>query len=400
MSAQPDEPGLSEQLRHAGEYFATGRFDAARVLFEAVLARAPERLDVVLRLAQLALLDNDLVAARRQAEHAVALSPDTPLPYGLLAETCYRVGDYARAAACYRDLGRAGLAAKAERLAGSGAYARTARATADRLALRAHGPLAVVTARVAGQTLNLVVDTAAGELLLDHSVAERGGFGRFDAERIAFAGGRHALVRHAIAPDLELGDARLAPVPCQLLDLAGVFAPFFEFPIHGVLGLDVLRRFHVTLDYPQRALTLATPTAPGAAVTGQRLWFAGSHYPVTVAEAGEGRRVLLLLDTGMAGVDCLVSYSFAQSLPFVAGLEGAITGHGGGGEVRGAALRLPQLCVGGLCRTEVRAAVLERFALERQLGFRLAGLLASDFLRDAVLRLDFTHMTLELTAYA
>lgn len=386
--------GPGESLRRAGELFALGRFEPARALCEAVLAEAPGRLDAVLRLAQLALLDNDLTAARAVAERAVALAPDMPLACGLLAEAAWRGGDFVRAAECYDDLNRPGLAAVARRLAPGGAWLWRARPADARLALRGDTALPVVAARLAGRDVNLLVDTAAGELLIDRAIAAALPVTVHGAERLAFAGGRTATVGHGIVDGLECGGFALDRVPCQVLELSEVFAPFLALPVHGVLGLGVLRHFRVELDVPGRGLTLRRPeaAAAGLPVASQRMWIAAGHYLVGAAEIGEAVRVMMVLDTGMGGTGCVVARSLAASVALVPDPHGPVAGHGGGGAVHGTAVRLPQLCVGGYCRRDVPAMVLRQFALERQFGFRLAGLLASDFFREARVTLDFERM--------
>jgi predicted aspartyl protease len=386
--------GPAEQIRHGGEYFALGRFDAARSLYEAALAQAPERLDAVLRLAQLALLDNELSAARRYADRAVELAPDMPLPYGLLAEAAWRSGDFLRAAECYDDLNRPALAAVARRLAPGGAYRWRVQPAAGRLALIGGGVLPVVAARLGGTDVNLLVDTAAGELLVDRVLATALQIDVNGAERLAFAGGRSATVGHGIVDGLECGAFAVDRVPCQVLELSEVFAPFLDLPVHGVLGLGMLRHFRSTLDFRVRELHLVLPGESGAERprTARRMWLAAGHYLVTAAEVGAGVRTMMLLDTGMAGADCVLARSLADSVPLTPDPHGPVAGHGGGGAVHGTAVRLPRLCVGDYCRSDVRAMVLRQFALERQLGFRVAGLLASDFFRTARVTLDFERM--------
>ncbi|MCK7580276.1 MAG: hypothetical protein MZV65_34640 [Chromatiales bacterium] len=102
---------------------------------------------------------------------------------------------------------------------------------------------------------------------------------------------------------------------------------------------------------------------------------------------------MMVLDTGMGGVDCVVAHSLAASVPSAPGADGRMIGEGGGGTVPGTALRLARLCLGDYCRRDVRAVVLRPFALRAPgLGFRVAGLLASDFFRgggvDARFRAD------------
>lgn len=386
-------PTLAENLRHAGEYFALGRFETARPLYEAALAQAPERLDAVLRLAQLALLANDLAAARRHAERAVELAPDMPLPYGLLAEAAWQGGDFLRAAECYDDLNRPGLAAVARRLAPGGAFGLPARPSGTRLSLIGGGPLPVVAAQFGGRAANLLIDTAAGELLLDRALAAELEVAVSGAERIAFAGGRAATVGHGIVGGLALGGLGFDRLPCQVLELSEVFAPYLAVPIHGVLGLGVLRRFHVALDLGAGELRLARPDqAPAPSAAAQPMWIAAGHYLVAASTVGAGVHAMMVLDTGMGGVDCVVAHSLAATVPSAPEADGRMIGEGGGGTVPGTALRLPRLCLGDYCRRDVRAVVLRPFALERQLGFRVAGLLASDFFRGGVLTLDFARM--------
>ncbi|MCK7580277.1 MAG: aspartyl protease family protein [Chromatiales bacterium] len=244
----------------------------------------------MLRLAQLALLANDLAAARRYAERAVELAPDMPLPYGLLAEAAWQAGDFLRAAECYDDLNRPGLAAAARRLAPGGALRLPARQPGARLPLIGGGPLPVVAAQLGGRAVNLLIDTAAGELLLDRALAAELDVAVNGAERIAFAGGRAATVGHGIVGGLALGGLAFDRLPCQVLELSEVFAPYLAVPIHGVLGLGVLRRFHVALDLGAGELRLARPDqAPAPSAAAQRMWIAAGHYLVAASTVGPAR---------------------------------------------------------------------------------------------------------------
>lgn len=361
-------------------------------------AEAPERLDAILGLARIALLDDRVAEARLHAERAVELAPDLETPRALLAEAAYRGRDFSRAAECYQELGRPGMAAKAARLSQIEAYGLLPHSGTARLPLLAGGMPPVIRARIDGRDANLLVDTAARELLVDRTSPGASRIPLTGTERVAFAGGRTANVEHALVGALELGGLSLAQVPCQVLDLTAPLAPFLEMPIHGVLGLEVLRRFAVELDLRARELRLSWPASQTPpAERGQRLWLAAGHYLVAAGRLGDdGRHGMLLLDTGMSGVDCMMARSIAEGAATPTDPALDIAGQGGGGTVRGLGVRVSRVCLGELCRADARAAVLPHLALSRQLGFQLAALLACDFFRETVLTLDFHRMELAL----
>jgi predicted Zn-dependent protease len=79
------------------ELVATGRFEHARAALLDALRRFPTDPELAALDAALSLLDGDLVAARRAAEHAVVQAPNAPLGWLARAACALWAGDASRA---------------------------------------------------------------------------------------------------------------------------------------------------------------------------------------------------------------------------------------------------------------------------------------------------------------
>ena len=267
-------------------------------------------------------------------------------------------------------------------------------------------PLPVISLRINGHEANLVIDTGAGELVLDEQFAVGAGIRLGGREARRFAGGRDAAVWYGHANELALGGLALLDLPIQALPLGPIFGPFFpSLPIHGILGTAVLSRFVATLDYGRRVLRLtplgnrapnATDDRPITTSHGTRFWIAGSHYPVACGALPGSPHCLFFLDTGMTGAAFALPRSTADAACLMYSSRDMETGHGGGGEVHGKSTTLSGLALGETQRSNLHGMVLDAFPLEVQFGFRIGGLLAQDFFTDCVLTLDFGSMRLSL----
>ena len=82
-------------------------------------------------------------------------------------------------------------------------------------------PLPLVSAVVNGSAQgSFLVDTGAGDVLLDEAFARQAGVELGGRETGQFAGGRHGSVRHGRAETLQLDGLELADLPLEVLDLS------------------------------------------------------------------------------------------------------------------------------------------------------------------------------------
>jgi len=406
MSAEVSgEQGELREFSRAAVLFSSGRFAEAEQLFRELDQMHPGRADLLSRLGHLALLGNRLDEAVKLLASALDINPQSSSAWNLLARAYYRRGELGSAAYCYERLGRRELAATLAAMAHCTPYALSGEGLPVDLPWLTTEPLPVISAAVNGQTANLVLDTGAGDLVLDEDFAISAGVHFGGRENRRFAGGRAATVWYGYAQELRLDRLTLTDLPVQAMPLRTFFAPFFTtHPIHGILGTAVLSQFIATLDYGAAALSLAPlataigePRVEHETDTGVTpFWIAGRHCLVACGGVPGPHPCLVFLDTGMAGSAFAVPHSTADAAGLEPDSDTAEAGYSGGGQVAGRRVLLDRVCLGSVCRRDMAGMLIESFPLEVQFGFRITGLLAHDFFRGCRLTLDFGSMSLAL----
>jgi hypothetical protein len=399
-AGEAQDSGQLETSAHRD--FAAGRLQRAAGAFHALSRRYPERVDLQALIGYLALLANQPAAAATYLGNAINQGLRTRDNLAWLAEAYYRQGNLASAAYCYQGLGREGLAgtlmvmAAREpcRLADPQAAARVDWVTAD--------PLPVVQARVNGRQANLLLDTGAGDTVLEAAFAVRAGVRLGGREMRAFAGGLPAPVTYGHAGSLALDGVDVLDPLVQVIEAPQAFRAWFPaLPIHGILGSGILSRFRATLDYACGRLRLDPPalrTAAdlGPAGAGAPLWLAQDMLPLTAADLPGHRDLVLFLDSGMTGGAFALTRARAEALGLQLHEDESLAGAGGGGTLQGYRARAGSLQLDRLRREHAPGVVLDAFPLQSSCGFMVHGLLGHELLRDAVLTLDFPAMRLHL----
>ena len=400
-SADTSVAGTQEQ--QADFLFAAGQLREASDLYRNIIQQDPGRLDVEIRLGHLALLQNHPQQAITHLAKALNNGLRSKAHWEMLANAYLVNGETGAAALCYDRAGRTALAGTLAVMAGREPGRVDGTARGCELSWLPELPLPVVQARVNGIPANLLVDTAAGDLVLDEKLAVAADVPHGGREQRYFAGGLPAMVTYGHVEQLQLGTFRVHDVLTQILELQNRFAGYSPLlPIHGIIGVSVLSRFSVVLDFQQRMLHLhrAMPDpitdAVDAALNESAFWIAHNQFIVVRVALSDSAAAMWVVDTAMSGAAFAV-YSAAGE---VAGLtpragEQAI-GLGGGGIVGGNPVTLARLRLGGLDRLNAEGVALDTFPLRKRFGFGIAGLLACDYFRDTVLSLDFSRMKLTL----
>ncbi|NOT34159.1 MAG: hypothetical protein HOP12_08330, partial [Candidatus Eisenbacteria bacterium] len=176
-------------------------------------------------------------------------------------------GDYRAAATLAEAAGEGGRIASLEHFAADPPLRLRPGADSCRVPFRELYPLAMVRAKLLREIMLFAVDTGAPCLLLDQSAARRLGVRLFEGRgQIAWLGTMHA-VTYGVVPSFELGDFTLENVPVAVLPLRKYSAAVHgaKEPVAGVIGVELLRAFTPTLDYPEHELVLRRRTLVAAA---------------------------------------------------------------------------------------------------------------------------------------
>ncbi len=228
-----------------------------------------------------------------------------------------------------------------------------------------------------GKPVRLLLDTGSSGVFLLARVAERHGFAPL-AESTTFGGGgdqRHET-RRGILPRFSVGG--LVFKDALVTTTEEEIEPTGQF--HGVLGIQLLEGYRVTLDLARGRLLLdVSPSEPSGEpyweVSGQLLLGSGARL---------GPQGLFVLDTGAART--LVSAGYAADVPgAILGKGAPVRGYGGRLEsarsVRGIVL--------GFQGAEVPAEVAADLALQSRLsGVEVSGFLGLDLLSSARVVVD------------
>jgi predicted aspartyl protease len=319
-----------------------------------------------------------------------------------LANAYLTKGELGSAALCYERSGRSGLAGTLAVMADREHCRVTGEAATSELAWLPNTLLPLIEAEINGIHVNLLVDTAAGDLVLDEQVAVTAGVPHGGQERRHFAGGLPATVTYGHVDRLQMGDYAVHDMLTQILDLQSRFATYAAgLTVHGILGVSILSRFVSVLDFQQRYLRLLPWTAQSfSRVPDQEeipIWLADQHFILAQAETPSMDPAQWVIDTGMSGAAFAISSATAEAADLAISPDTAEQGMGGGGTIAGRRVKLPSLKLAALARQQVEGIALESFPLQQRFGFHTAGLLACDYFQGTVLVLDFSRMTLSLS---
>lgn len=383
----------------AATLFRDGKLHQAANAYRALTDRHPERLDFQARLGYLELISNNATGAVNRLTGVLAKGFRNRTILSHLGEAYCRIGDLGPAALCFQQLGREGLAGTLAAMADLEMLRLSDTFVSGQIPWIDDDPLPVIRVAINGEQANLIIDTGAGDCVLDTRFAISAGVRLGGQEGRHFAGGQHAQVTHGHAAQLDLTDIRINDVPVQVLDLQQVFADWYPgLAIHGVLGIRVLSLFHCTLDYQTKSLRLESPKLDESPSEGSPIWLAEDWMLLSQADFPSLRQALVFLDSGMVGGAFAVSESRASSLGIESDPQMSLVGTGGGGTVSGTAARVESIAMDSLIRTQVGGLLLDALSIETTLGYRINGLIGSDMFRGAHLSLDFANMRLRVSS--
>jgi predicted aspartyl protease len=376
---------LWAQSPEGDSLFAHGRLNEAEAAYARRLAADPSDRAARKHLGLLALWRNHLARAD-------SLLPDDEDE--ARGEILYRQKRYLEASPRYRRLGRGTMAAKLAAL--TDPYETSMSGERAVLPFARGAVLPVVHVTVNGREGDFLIDTGAGETIMDVEFAAAIGARTFGADSGVYAAGRRATFEHGVVGSIVLGSATIRNVPVHIQRTRAYAPAAGGRAVSGIIGVGLLSQFHSTMDFAGAQLVLERRGGPRGDGVSIPFWLLGDHFVTISATAVDSVEVLLVFDTGLAMPGgALVP---AASLVAEAGVTlggGAVSGVGGGGRVQVTPFQFPGLRVGPLQRDSV-LAVAGAFppTLERRFGPRIGGLLSHGFFSDRRVTLDFEAMQL------
>ncbi|HEY6194599.1 MAG TPA: aspartyl protease family protein [Candidatus Eisenbacteria bacterium] len=273
-----------------------GRVGEARTLFARTLAAKPGDPAACAALGKLALWADRL----GQAESLLTLAGDVEQSRADLYATRLRRAEWNEAGSMCEELGDDGRKPLLERLAEGPPMA--AQGDAVRLLFERIWPAPLIKVRLNGAPVLMMVDTGTPGLLVDPIAVRQYHVTPIAGQRLTPWTGTRVAIKNALVAKLEIGGIAFTNVPAGVLPLRKLSLEVNpqSTAVMGVIGVDVLRRFAVTFDYPRRRFEMA-PLASAAGITGTRVPFElwGENELTAWGSINGGRRMAMTLATGL-----------------------------------------------------------------------------------------------------
>lgn len=293
-----DNPVLLSTLGQA--LLRLGRWNDAEKVLGRVLEARPGDRTTLAGLGKMALYRHRVA----EAESLLLAAGDAEgAPRDLYAARLRR-GDWKGAAELAQAVGDEGHLPLLERLQEVNAYELLPGPESASIGFARLFPVPLVRVKLNGRQVLAAIDPGCPHVLVDASAMRASGLERLAGERAVFWIGSHAAAGNALAQKLDLGGIALANVPVASTSLHRYSLDVNPMgpDIGVVLGLPVLERLGLTLDFRRQRLELRRPGAAPSA-RGQRVPFERwtENQLVVWGSIGGGRRLSMIVGTGLPG---------------------------------------------------------------------------------------------------
>ncbi len=274
-----------------------GLGDAAERTFRRVRSIKPDDGLALASLGKLALFRGRLA----EAESLLIAARDTEGASDDLYALRLRQGEWKAASAMAEAQNDPGRIAQLEWLSEREAFALTGER--GELPFERPWPVPLVKVKLNGSYVLMALDLGAPTLLLDPVAMRVYGAKPLTGERSVLWNGARVAVKNAGVAKLDLGGITLSDVPAGVLPLTkySVSVNPQGVRIVGVIGVDVLRRLDVSLDFKRQRVELRRPGTAYAPTNPQRVPFElwGEGEITAYGSVNGGRRMAFLVATGL-----------------------------------------------------------------------------------------------------
>jgi hypothetical protein len=368
-----------------------GRWSDADKVLRRVLAQRPTDGAVLAGLGKMALFHHDVA----RAESLLAAAGDAEGAQRDLYAAHLRQGEWKPAAELADAVGDQGQIPLLERLQSLNAFELLPGPESVSLGFDRAYPAPLLRARLNGQQVLVALDPGCPNVLVDPSAMRLHRLEVVAGERSVFWLGTRVAARNAIAQKIDLGGIAFANVPVAVTSLHRYSLDVNPLgrDIAIVIGLPLLERLGVTIDFPHQRLELRR--SPAATMSsGPRVPFERwtENQLVVWGSIGGGRKLAMVFGTGLPGAGFGGTSDVFEEL----GLKGGKMSN----LVRGAGVALqgrpwtqagvPTLTLGSIVGDRVSGWIgaMDSGETWRE-GVRLDGLLGPDWFRGRRVTFDW-----------
>lgn len=382
----------TERLAALGQaLLRLGRWSDADKILRRVLAARPGDPPALAALGKMALYHHRVA----EAESLLVAAGDAEgAPRDLYAARLRR-GDWAGAATLAPGLQDEGHVPLLERLVDLDAFALPPGPESTELGFVRAWPVPLVKVKLNGRQMLAALDPGCPGVLVDPTEVRACRLESLPGERAVFWIGSHVAARNAIAQEIDLAGMKIANVPVSATSLHrySIDVNPMGRDIGMVIGLPLLERFGVTIDFPRQRLVLRR--SPEVAKSfGQRVPYERwtENQLVVWGSIGGGRRVSLIVGTGLPGAGFGGPYDLFEELGLKPGKMSNLM-RGVGTVLQGrpwTQAPVPTLSVGAVVGERVNGwmGAMDPGEAWRE-GVRLDGMLAPEWFRGRRVTFDW-----------
>lgn len=356
LAAAPTDPDAA---------FKAGDFAAARQGYASQVAAQPNDVNARLGLATTELYGNDVAAAQRDVQSALALDPSN-----------------VRAQRLERTI--------AMRTPKNGEFAITQHGNAV-LPFVVQQPLPIVRMQINGVNARVVIDTGAPVMAVSEAFATAHHLNVTNAGEGTFAGGRRAKIATTVLQRVTAG-------PVTVSNVSALVGPVPDPSIDAVVGTAFFSHFLATIDYVHNRLILRPRDAqpPAASLASVPMWLVGDHFLFANASVNGGTPQLFNIDSG-APIGVQLTKASMDAAQIAPQSDKPQQFFGGGGPVTVFPLVAQSVAIGGARQTHVPGVYFPNGDQYGIFPFTVAGTVSGGFLGRYAVTFDFKAMRLILT---
>jgi len=166
-------------------------------------------------------------------------------------------------------------------------------------------PLPLIEVEIRREMYNFIIDTGAGDTVLDAELAESLGLESISTDTGVGAGDATTTVAYSILDAITLGEVKISELSITMLPTKPFSALYNnEIEIHGIIGVGVFKQFFTIMDYPTGQLFLYPKDKKDKVIPLENsidvpFVLAGTHNIISKGIVN-GREVNVFMDSGLA----------------------------------------------------------------------------------------------------